>query len=152
MLSSPSHMIVVCTSGPGKEIYRKGEGGEKRKIIGEKKKEKREEKGEEKEEEKEEEKGEALFCQIAIERGETVFFDGPENFPSSIEKNEDFVKFGYGFYIGASWDYDQIQGTVAVMETKPNRLNKNMIPIVEQFRDSLEQDLKNCFEEQEVKK
>lgn len=39
---------------------------------------------------------------MAIERKETLFIDDPTKFPG-LEKNEDFVKFGYGYYLGAPW-------------------------------------------------
>ena len=45
---------------------------------------------------------EMLYCQVALEKNETLFIDDPAKFPG-LEKNEDFVKFGYGYYIGAPW-------------------------------------------------
>ena len=38
--------------------------------------------------------------QVAIERRETLFIDDPSKHPE-LEKNRDWVKFGYGYYVGA---------------------------------------------------
>lgn len=47
--------------------------------------------------------------QVAIERRETLFIDDPTKFPG-LEKNEDWVKFGYGYYVGAPWVVGQTKG------------------------------------------
>ena len=48
-------------------------------------------------------------CQVAIERKETLFIDDPTQFPG-LEKNEDYVKFGYGYYLGAPWAVGDTRG------------------------------------------
>ena len=47
--------------------------------------------------------------QVAIERRETMFIDDPSKHPG-LEKNEDWVKFGYGYYVGAPWVVGQTKG------------------------------------------
>lgn len=47
---------------------------------------------------------------MAIERRETLFFDGPDKFPTSLKNNEDYTKFGYGYYLGAPWVVGQVKG------------------------------------------
>ena len=46
---------------------------------------------------------------MAIERKETLFIDDPTKFPE-MEKNEDYVKFGYGYYVGAPWVVGDTRG------------------------------------------
>ena len=50
-------------------------------------------------------------CQVAIERKETLFIDDPSQFPG-LEKNEDYVKYGYGYYLGAPWAVGDTRGEV----------------------------------------
>lgn len=49
--------------------------------------------------------------QVAIERKETLFIDDPSQFPG-LEKNEDYVKYGYGYYLGAPWAVGDTRGEV----------------------------------------
>ena len=49
--------------------------------------------------------------QVAIERKETLFIDDPTQFPG-LEKNEDYVKYGYGYYLGAPWAVGDTRGEV----------------------------------------
>eukprot|EP01095_Lingulamoeba_sp_RSL-Kostka_P001474 TRINITY_DN1205_c0_g1_i1.p1 TRINITY_DN1205_c0_g1~~TRINITY_DN1205_c0_g1_i1.p1 ORF type:complete len:266 (-),score=101.67 TRINITY_DN1205_c0_g1_i1:1022-1819(-) len=118
MLSTPDEMVVISTFGEGKVIYTKGAGGEK---------------GEEGSDDK-------LYCQVAVERGETLFIEDLSQFPD-LSNNEDFVKFGYGYYLGAVWVHKQMKGTIVAMEKNPNILKREHIPIIEQYRDILENDL-----------
>lgn len=119
MLSTPLQMVVLCTAGEGKAIYTVGAGGDK---------------GNDGSEEK-------LYCQVVVERGETVFVDGIENAPDGLKENEDFVKFGYGYYLGAVWKHGQMSGTAVAMEKKAGVLKKEHIPVIEAFRDQIEADL-----------
>ena len=50
-------------------------------------------------------------CQVAIERKETLFIDDPSQFPG-LEMNEDYVKYGYGYYLGAPWAVGDTRGEV----------------------------------------
>ena len=52
---------------------------------------------------------EKLYCQVAIEKRETLFINDPTEVPG-LEKNEDWVKFGYGYYVGAPWTVGQTTG------------------------------------------
>ena len=52
---------------------------------------------------------EKLYCQVAIEKRETLFINDPTKVPG-LEKNEDWVKFGYGYYVGAPWTVGQTTG------------------------------------------
>ena len=81
LLTTPTY------TGPGKEIYMKGAGGAK---------------GHDGSDEK-------LYCQVAIEKRETLFINDPSKVPG-LEKNEDWVKFGYGYYVGAPWTVGQTTG------------------------------------------
>lgn len=47
---------------------------------------------------------------MAIENKTTLFLDGPDNFPAGLQDNEDYKKFGYGYYLGAPWSVGQING------------------------------------------
>lgn len=49
------------------------------------------------------------FSQVAIEKHETLFIDDPTKVPG-LEKNEDWVKFGYGYYVGAPWTFGELKG------------------------------------------
>ena len=42
----------------------------------------------------------ASLIQVAIEKKMTLFIDDPTKAPG-LEKNEDWAKFGYGYYVGA---------------------------------------------------
>ena len=42
---------------------------------------------------------------------------------SGIEKNEDWVKFGYGYYVGAPWTVGQLRGTQGINHTLRYRIN-----------------------------
>ena len=48
-------------------------------------------------------------AQVAIERKQSLFIDDPLAIPG-LEKNEDWVKFGYGYYVGAPWVVGQTKG------------------------------------------
>ena len=48
---------------------------------------------------------------MAIEKKSTLFIDDPLKVPG-LEKNEDWVKFGYGYYVGAPWVVGQTKGEV----------------------------------------
>ena len=48
-------------------------------------------------------------CQVAIERKETLFVEDPTQFPG-LEKNEDYIKYGYGYYVGAPWIVGDTRG------------------------------------------
>ena len=52
-----------------------------------------------------------LFCsfQVVLEKKLTLFIDDPLKVPG-LEKNEDWVKYGYGYYVGAPWVVGQIRG------------------------------------------
>ena len=50
-----------------------------------------------------------MTVQVAIERKETLYVDDPSKIPE-LEHNEDFVKFGYGYYVGAPWAVGQLRG------------------------------------------
>ena len=50
-------------------------------------------------------------CQVTIERKETLFIDDPSQF-LGLEKNEDYVKYGYGYYLGAPWAVGDTRGEV----------------------------------------
>jgi glutaredoxin 3 len=118
MLETPTEMVVVCTAGPGKAIYTVGAAGEK---------------GHEGNEEK-------LYCQVAIEKKQTLFIDDPTKFPG-LEKNEDYVKFGYGYYVGAPWVVGGTRGTIVAMEKQPGILKEEHRAIIESLRDEIERDL-----------
>ena len=45
-----------------------------------------------------------------MERKSTLFVDDPTKIPG-LERNEDWVKFGYGHYVGAPWIVRETQGT-----------------------------------------
>ena len=47
--------------------------------------------------------------QVVLEKKLTLFIDDPLKMPG-LEKNEDWVKFGYGYYVGAPWIVGQIKG------------------------------------------
>ncbi len=47
--------------------------------------------------------------QVAIETRQTLFIDDPTTMPG-LEKNEDYVKFGYGYYVGAPWIVGDTKG------------------------------------------
>ena len=98
--------FCIMLSGPGKAIYKVGEAGKKGHDCSEEK----------------------LYCQVcstgvgigldltgllmkqvAIERQQTLFIDDPTKYPG-LEKNEDWVKFGYGYYVGAPWVVGQTKG------------------------------------------
>ncbi|GMI06311.1 hypothetical protein TrLO_g12002 [Triparma laevis f. longispina] len=84
-----------------------------------------------------------LYCQVALTTDSTFFVDDPSAVPG-LEENEDYVKFGYGYYIGAPWRQRGgrwLTGTVAVMEKEKGKLRKEHIGIVELFRDLFEQDV-----------
>ena len=38
-----------------------------------------------------------------------MFIDDPTKFPG-LEKNEDYIKFGYGYYVGAPWIVGDTKG------------------------------------------
>ena len=46
---------------------------------------------------------------VAIEKKQTLFIDDPTKVPG-LEKNEDWVKFGYGYYVGAPWVFGELKG------------------------------------------
>ena len=48
---------------------------------------------------------------VAIEKKETLFISDPTSVPG-LEKNEDYVKFGYGYYVGAPWAVGQLKGNL----------------------------------------
>ena len=76
---------------------------------------------------------EMLYCQVALEKNETLFIDDPAKFPG-LEKNEDFVKFGYGYYIGAPWRQrggGALSGTIAVMEKVAGKFKPEHVATVE---------------------
>ena len=50
------------------------------------------------------------FPQVVLEKKLTLFIDDPLKMPG-LEKNEDWVKFGYGYYVGAPWVVGQIRGS-----------------------------------------
>ena len=47
--------------------------------------------------------------QVVLEQKLTLFIDDPLKV-SGLEKNEDWVKFGYGYYVGAPWVVGQLKG------------------------------------------
>lgn len=47
--------------------------------------------------------------QVVLEKKLTLFIDDPLKMPG-LEKNEDWVKFGYGYYVGAPWTVGQLKG------------------------------------------
>ena len=46
---------------------------------------------------------------VAIEKKQTLFIDDPTKVPG-LEKNEDWVKFGYGYYVGAPGVFGELKG------------------------------------------
>ena len=50
-----------------------------------------------------------FIVKVAIEKKETLFISDPTSIPG-LEKNEDYVKFGYGYYVGAPWIVGQLRG------------------------------------------
>ena len=50
--------------------------------------------------------------QVAIEKKQSLFIDDPAKIPG-LEKNEDWVKFGYGYYVGAPWVVGQTKGSTS---------------------------------------
>lgn len=120
MLEGPDTMIVLCTAGEksATDIYKPDEEGPKGDASGE----------------------EQLYCQVALEKGETLFIDDPTKFPG-LEKNEDYTKFGYGYYIGSPWRQrgGTLSGTIAVMEKVPGKFKPEHVAVVELFRDLFEQ-------------
>ena len=50
-----------------------------------------------------------VFLQVVLENKVTLFIDDPLKVPG-VEKNEDWVKFGYGYYVGAPWNVGQLRG------------------------------------------
>eukprot|EP00656_Telonema_subtile_P046532 TRINITY_DN53015_c0_g1_i1.p1 TRINITY_DN53015_c0_g1~~TRINITY_DN53015_c0_g1_i1.p1 ORF type:complete len:156 (+),score=41.72 TRINITY_DN53015_c0_g1_i1:126-593(+) len=122
MLEGPSQMIVLCTDGEPSavETYAMDAAGPKGSDDGE----------------------EMLYCQVALENNETLFIDDPSKFPG-LEKNEDYIKFGYGYYIGAPWRQKRgtLTGTIAVMEKVAGKLKEEHVKKVEMFRDLFQADL-----------
>ena len=51
-----------------------------------------------------------ITIQVALEKKSTLFIDDPTKIPG-LERNEDWVKFGYGYYVGAPWVVGQTRGT-----------------------------------------
>lgn len=123
MLEGPGEMIVLCSEGEPSalEIYSPGASGPK--GSGDSK--------------------DQLYCQVALTSDSTLFIDDPSTFPG-LEENEDYVKFGYGYYIGTPWRQScppYLTGTVAVMEKVQGKLRKEHVVTVELFRDLFEQDV-----------
>lgn len=52
--------------------------------------------------------------QVVVEKGQTLFFDGPEKRFPELKNCNDWVKFGYGYYIGVPWSVGQLKGTYHV--------------------------------------
>ena len=50
-----------------------------------------------------------FILQVAIENKKTLFIDDPNKFPG-LEKNEDYIKYGYAYYVGAPWVVGQTRG------------------------------------------
>ena len=50
-----------------------------------------------------------MCVQVAIERKATLFVDDPTKIPE-LEKNNDWVKYGLGNYIGAPWVVRETKG------------------------------------------
>ena len=42
-----------------------------------------------------------FLFQFAIEKKATLYIDGPAEIPGPLKQNNDYVKFGYGYYVGA---------------------------------------------------
>eukprot|EP00992_Anisonema_acinus_P007109 TRINITY_DN274_c0_g1_i1.p1 TRINITY_DN274_c0_g1~~TRINITY_DN274_c0_g1_i1.p1 ORF type:complete len:276 (-),score=63.34 TRINITY_DN274_c0_g1_i1:81-908(-) len=126
MVEGPKDMIVLCTAGEpsATELYAAGNSAPKGATEGEN-------------------TDEQLYCQMALENNETMFVDDPSKVPG-LEKNEDYLKFGYGYYIGAPWRQKggtSLTGTIAVMEKVPNKIKPEHVKIVELFRDLFQQDI-----------
>ncbi len=49
--------------------------------------------------------------QVVLEKKQTLFIDDPTKVPG-LEKNNDWVKYGYGYYVGAPWIVGQIKGYI----------------------------------------
>ena len=47
--------------------------------------------------------------QVVLEKRETLFIEDPLKVPG-LEKNNDWVKFGYGYYVGTPWVAGQLKG------------------------------------------
>lgn len=119
MLETPDEMVVVCTAGPGSKIYTIAAGGNKGKQGSQEK----------------------LYCQVALEKEETLYIDDPALYPG-LEENEDYVKFGYGYYVGAPWRCGQVKGTIVAMEKSPGILKPEHKSVIEEERDAIERDFK----------
>jgi len=39
-----------------------------------------------------------------------MFLNGPDSFPPGLRDNEDYKKFGYGYYLGSPWVVQQVKG------------------------------------------
>ena len=55
-----------------------------------------------------------FLFQFAIEKKATLYIDGPAEIPGPLKQNNDYVKFGYGYYVGAPWVAGQTKGRPAV--------------------------------------
>lgn len=119
MLDLASNMLVVCTSGPGSEIFAVGTTGPKGKDGGEEK----------------------LYCQVVLEQKETLFIDGPSNMLPGLENNADMVEFGYSYYVGAPYVAGPLKGTVVAMEKEPGILKEEHKAVIEGLRDTVVVDL-----------
>ena len=53
-----------------------------------------------------------------MEKNETLFFDGPEKRFQELKNCSDWVKFGYGYYIGAPWSVRQLRGRNELNDVK----------------------------------
>ena len=53
----------------------------------------------------------SAYVQVVIEKGQTLFFDGPEKRFPELKNCNDWVKYGYGYYIGVPWSVGQLKGT-----------------------------------------
>ena len=48
--------------------------------------------------------------QVVMEERKTMFFNDPTDLPPGLRNNEDHVKYGYSYYIGAPWVVGDIRG------------------------------------------
>lgn len=117
-LEVPDAIVVVSTAGPAKEIFTAGAAVQK---------------GAEGSQQK-------AYCQVAIEKKASLFVNDPTKVPG-LEKNDLYLKLGYGYYAGVPWTAGHNRGTVVALEKEGGILKPEHLVILEATRDKIEAEL-----------